>query len=72
MYCPPDVPENEFRKDLRARHLPKMDKPGYHGRGYVEWDKAAQRFSGIYRCEHCGRKNADGDLICADCERSKG
>jgi hypothetical protein len=69
MYCPPDIDKLTYRKDLRARHFPKMDKPGYQGRGYVEWDRDAQRFSGIYRCEHCGSKNADGDLMCADCER---
>ena len=71
MYCPPDVPENEFRQDLRARHLPKLDKPGYQGRGYIEWDRAVQRFSGIYRCEWCDGKNGSGDLVCAKCEANQ-
>lgn len=68
MYCPPDTPENEFRQDLRARHLPKLDKPGYQGRGYIESDKRIHRLSGIYPCERCGGKNGDDDLLCAKCE----
>ena len=70
MYCPPDVPENEFRQDLRARHLPKIDIHANKSvsRGYIEWDKRIQRLSGIYPCERCGGKNGDGNLICAKCE----
>jgi len=58
---------------LQANRLPHMDEylqPSAK-RGYIERNRNLQRLSGIYRCEHCGSKNADGNLMCADCERSK-